>query len=141
MRKVWSVIITCLLSLWWCSIQPAYAADLKPIVLHPDYNHKKYAPKPTNNDIVRHFRAYTTCFDGDDDDDGDGTPDKWAIPHWVAYQIKRYPGTLSKGPKRPSPWITDIDLYNKGSFKLLITKAVLITGIALLCAVGRLAHG
>ena len=101
MRKVWSVLLTCLLSLCWCSIQTVYAADLKPIVLHPDYNHTKYAPKPTNNDIVRHFRAYTTCFDGDDDDDGDGIPDKWAIPHWVAYEIKQCPGTLSKGPKRP----------------------------------------
>ena len=114
MHRAWRIFFICLLSLCWCSIQIVYAANLKPIVLHPDYNHTKYAPKPTNNDIVRHFRAYTTCFDGDDDDDGDGTPDKWAIPHWVAYEIKQFPGTLSKGPKRPSPWITDIDLYNKG---------------------------
>ena len=35
------------------------------------------------------FAAYATCFDGEEDDDGDGVPDKWAIPHWVAYKIKR----------------------------------------------------
>ena len=114
MHRAWRIFFICLFALGSFFIQTVWAAEFKPIVLHSDYNHTKYAPKPTNNDIVRHFRAYTTCFDGDDDDNGDGTPDKWAIPHWVAYEIKQFPGTLSKGPKRPSPWITDIDLYNKG---------------------------
>lgn len=27
--------------------------DLKPIVLDPSYNHTKYAPKPTEEDIIR----------------------------------------------------------------------------------------
>ena len=96
------------------SAQPLGATDFKPIVLDPNYNHTKYAPIPNQNDIVRQFRAYTTCFDGDDDDDGDGVPDKWAIPEWVAYEIKKYPGELPKGPKRPSPWITDLNLFNQG---------------------------
>jgi hypothetical protein len=73
--------------------QTSIAASLKPIQLHPDYNNTKYAPECTNNDILRQFRAYTTCFDGADDDDGDGTADKWAIPQWVAYEIKRCPET------------------------------------------------
>ncbi len=113
MRKVWLVIFICSVSFVLGFGPMALAADFKPIDLHPDYNHTKYAPEPSNNDIVRHFRAYTTCFDGDDDDDGDGIPDKWAIPHWVAYEIKRYPGKLPKSP-RQSKRITDIDLYNKG---------------------------
>jgi endonuclease G len=94
-------------------MSPALAADLKPIELRPDYNHTKYAPLPGEQDIVRQFRAYTTCFDGPDDDDGDGQPDLWAIPQWVAYEIKRYPGPLPKGPKRPRPWITDGDLHGQ----------------------------
>ena len=92
---------------------PALSVDLKQVELHPDYNHTKYAPIPNQNDIVRQFRAYTTCFDGDDDDNGDGISDKWAIPHWVAYEIKEYPGELEKAPDRPSEWITDIDLFNQ----------------------------
>lgn len=114
MRKIWLVIFICSVSFVLSFAQMARAARFKSIIPHPDYNHTKYAPKPSNNDIVRHFRAYTTCFDGDDDDDGDGIPDKWAIPHWVAYEIKRYPGKLPKSPRRPCKWITDIDLYNKG---------------------------
>ena len=55
----------------------SHAANFEPIELHPDYNHTKYAPKCNLNDITKEFRAYTTCFDGaDDDDNGDGTPDK-----------------------------------------------------------------
>ena len=48
--------------------QALWAANFKPIELHPDYNHTKYAPVPSSNDIVRQIRAYTACFDGDDDD-------------------------------------------------------------------------
>ena len=113
MKRAWFVAFICFVILGVFSLPPLWAAGLKPIELHPDYNHTKYAPVPNHNDIVRHFRAYTTCFDGDDDDDGDGISDEWAIPHWVAYEIKRYPGELGKGPKRPSPWITDTDLFNQ----------------------------
>ncbi len=114
MKRSWFVAFICFVILGIFSFPPLWAAELKPIELHPDYNHTKYAPVPAPNDIVRHFRAYTTCFDGDDDDDGDGISDKLAIPHWVAYEIKKYPGELGKGPKRPSPWITDLDLFNQG---------------------------
>jgi endonuclease G len=90
------------------------AGTLKPIVLDPSYAHVKYAPLCGDQDILRQFRAYTTCFDGADDDDGDGTPDKWAVPHWVAYQMKKYEGDLGTCPPRPNPWITDLDLYAQG---------------------------
>lgn len=92
----------------------AYSATFKPIILDPSYNHTKYAPQCSDQDILRKFRAYATCFDGPDDDDGDGVPDKWAVPHWVAYEIKRYPGVLGKGPKRPPRWITDSYLFARG---------------------------
>ena len=79
--------------------------------MDPSYNHVKYAPiPPLDGNIVTHFRAYTTCFDGADDDNGDGTPAQWAIPHWVAYEIKSYDGELGKY-NRPSPWITVKELY------------------------------
>ena len=45
------------------------AAELKPIVLDPSYNHDKYQTLP--KDIIREFRAYTVSFDSDDDDNGD----------------------------------------------------------------------
>ena len=92
----------------------AHSASFKPIILDPSYDHTKYAPQCSNQDILRKFRAYTTCFDGPDDDDGDGLPDKLAVPHWVAYEIKQYPGVLGKGPKRPPRWITDEDLFTQG---------------------------
>ena len=86
----------------------AWSAKFKPIVLHSKYKHDRYVTKP--KDIVRKFRAYLTSFDSADDDDGDGKPDRWGIPHFVAYEIKRFRGTLGKGPKRPSNWITDKEL-------------------------------
>ena len=93
----------------------AEAAQLKPIHLHPDYDHARYVTLPTDqSDIVRHFRAYTTVFDGADDDDGDGVPDALGIPEFVTYELKRHPGNLGKAPDRPSPWITDSALRQAG---------------------------
>jgi endonuclease G, mitochondrial len=113
MRKIKIFLSVGLLMLSLFIGQSLPAADFKSNNLDPTYDHTKYAPN-CNHDILRQFTAYSTCFDGDDDDDGDGKSDKWAIPEWVAYEIKAYPGKLPKGPKRPSEWITDIDLYNKG---------------------------
>ena len=85
------------------------AADLKPIVLAPGYQHDRFNTQP--KDIIRCFRAYTVSFDGQDDNDGDGSPDRWGIPEWVTYEMRKTPENLGKGPKRPSPWITDKALY------------------------------
>lgn len=92
----------------------ATAAKLKPIDLHPDYEHDKYGTEPV--DDLHEFRAYITSFDSDDDDDGDGIGDVLGIPEFVAYEIRRWPGpgALPKGPRRPSPWITDKDLAEAG---------------------------
>ena len=114
LRRSWLLISTGLITFGLWSGQVVWAASFETIVIRLEYNHTKYAPKPVEDDIVRRFAAYTTCFDGEDDDDGDGTPDKWAIPHWVAYEIKRYPGQLPDPPKPPSNWITDRALFTQG---------------------------
>ncbi len=90
----------------WLTLS-ASAANLRPIELLPSFDHDKYAPTPNGDDIVGEFRAYTTCFDGADDDNGDGTPDLWGIPHWVAYEMHKAPDGLGTAPDRPSKWITD----------------------------------
>ena len=91
------------------------AADYKPINLDPSYNHDRFSTVVTGpageQNHIRNFRAYMTVFDGADDDNGDGVEDRLAIPHYVAYEMRRYEGTLKKGPKRPSPWITDKKLW------------------------------
>ena len=94
------------------------AADFKPIVLHPDYDHDRFGTHVTGEagktNYRRAFRAYVTVFDGEDDDNGDGIEDRLGIPHFVAYEIKEHQGTLPKGPKRPNTWITDKELWKKG---------------------------
>ena len=97
-----------------CLLAPsAMAESLKPIVLDPTYKHDRFGTMP--RDTVREFRAYTTSFDGADDNDGNGTADKWGIPEWVAYEIKALPpGTvLGTGPPRPG-WMTEAALFETG---------------------------
>jgi endonuclease G, mitochondrial len=86
-----------------------FAADYKPIELDPSYLHDKWGTTPV--DIRREFRAYTVSFDSADDDDGDEIADVWGIPHWVAYEIKKFEGDLGAAPGRPSPWLTDKPLH------------------------------
>ena len=76
----------------------------------PGYEHDRWGTKPT--DIVRRFEAFTVSFDGADDDDGDGDDDYWRVPHWVAYEIKAYPGEV---PTYGRPgWFTDRSLFRQG---------------------------
>lgn len=86
-------------------------ADPQPIVLDPSYDHDKYHTLP--RDIIREFRAYTTSFDSDDDNDGDAVGDVLGIPEWVAYEIKRYDGDCIPTQPRP-PWFSDVDLVDEG---------------------------
>ncbi len=94
------------------------AAKYKPIVPHPDYRHDRWVTKVLgpagSKNYEKKFRAYVSVFDGEDDDNGDGIPNMLGVPHFVAYEMKRYVGTLKKGPKRPRPWITDKALWKKG---------------------------
>jgi len=85
-------------------VTSAVAAELKPIVLHPDYEHDKWGTQP--KEYTKQFRAYTVSFDSADDDDGDDQPDVWGIPQWVAYEIKAFEGELGPGPSRPD-WMID----------------------------------
>lgn len=101
------IAMLCMLVAW-----NAHGASLKPIVLDDSYRHDRWDIQP--KDLVRQFRAYTTSFDSNDDDNEDGEPDILGIPEWVAYELRRYDGELPKGPKRPSPWITDKTLHAQG---------------------------
>lgn len=83
------------------------ATEFKPITLRPDYQHDRFVTKPT--EIVREFEAFTTSFDWMQDDG-----QAWGIPDFVAYEMKKLTKPLGKGPKRPSPWITDAELRKQG---------------------------
>lgn len=76
------------------------AAEYKPIVQAPFYDHTKYSPDCTG--YLKRFRAYTTCFDTKADD---GVA--WRIPDFVSYHMRAYKGDLPPGPDRPSSWITE----------------------------------
>ena len=67
--KKFTTIFGILIIVFSISYNIAWAAKLKRIVLHPDYNHDKFVTVPT--DIVKKFRAYITSFDSDDDDNGE----------------------------------------------------------------------
>ena len=86
------------------------ASDYRPIVLNPDYNHDKWQTQP--RDHIFKFAAYTVSFDGADDNDNDTDSDKWGIPEWVAFEIKKM-GTDHYLDKRPN-WMTDVTLYDQG---------------------------
>ncbi|NQU22684.1 MAG: DNA/RNA non-specific endonuclease [Candidatus Nealsonbacteria bacterium] len=99
---------TLLLLLWPVAV---LGAELKPVVLDPTYEHDKYVTQP--RDLVKEFRAFTVSFDSADDDDGDEIADVWAIPHWVAYEIKPSDDPPTSGPDRPK-WMTIPDLRASG---------------------------
>ena len=82
----------------------------KPIVVPRGYEHDYWKTKP--REIVQKFQAFTVSFDKDDDDNRDRIRDRWAIPHWVAYEVKRFPSRLAPGPDRPT-WFTDRKLFEK----------------------------
>jgi endonuclease G, mitochondrial len=74
-----------------------------------DHDHWQTTPR----DIVRTSEAFILSFDSDDDNNGDRKPDRWAIPEWVAYEVKKNTRNLGPAPDRPS-WTTDATLFRKG---------------------------
>ena len=74
------------------------------------YEHDKWGTLP--RDLFFEFEAYVVSFDSADDDDGDGKPDRWGIPEFVAYEIRRKSKkhSLKKRPK----WMTNKKLYETG---------------------------
>jgi DNA/RNA endonuclease G (NUC1) len=109
MHLIRAVVLGLVLAL---SFALARATDFKPEAIDNSYQHDKYGTMP--RDLVRQFRAYIVSFDSADDDDGDGKPDMRGIPEWVSYEMRRVPRKLKTGPKRPSPWITDPELFKAG---------------------------
>ncbi len=85
-------------------------SDYRPIVLDPSYEHDKWQTQP--QDHIFKFAAYTVSFDGVDNNDSDSDSDKWGIPEWVAFEIKRVVADhhLDKRPK----WMTDDALFDQG---------------------------
>ncbi|MBL9084521.1 MAG: DNA/RNA non-specific endonuclease [Planctomycetales bacterium] len=76
-----------------------------------EYEHDAWQTSP--NDLTYEFRAFTSSFDSSDDNDGDGTPDIWAIPEWVSYEIHAG-GERPEYESRPSTWMTIPELYDDG---------------------------
>lgn len=83
-----------------------FATEFKPITLRPDYHHDRFVTKPT--ELVFQFEAFTASFDSLEDDN-----QARGIPDFVAYEMKKLSAPLGKGPKRPSPWITDAALAQR----------------------------
>ena len=75
-----------------------------------NFEHDKWGTQP--RDLFFEFDAFVVSFDGPDDDDGDGKPDLWGIPEFVAYEIRRS-DEKHKLPKRPK-WTTDEKLFKAG---------------------------
>jgi len=83
--------------------QQAPGTGYKPIILDSTYQHTKWGIEPS--DLIYTFAAYTTSFDSDDDNNGDGVGDLWGIPEWVAYEIKKQVGPETPDYDRPT-WLT-----------------------------------
>lgn len=94
-------------------LAPAYAQKpkdgtrYKEIIYKSGYDHDKWITLP--QDRLFKFRAYTTSFDGEDDDNGDGIADRWGVPEWVAFEIRKK--TIHVKADRPSPWLSEETLY------------------------------
>lgn len=91
--------------------QTAPGRGYETITLHPGYDHTKWGIEPS--DLVYYFAAYTTSFDGTDDNNSDGKDDVWGIPEWVAYEVKEEKNDGVDKYSRPK-WLTDDELNKKG---------------------------
>lgn len=115
-RSIYSAIFILLLSLNLIgvplnlNVHDAPGKRYKEIKIDPSYEHTKWGIEPS--DILYKFAAYTTSFDSDDDNNGDGVSDIWGIPEWVAYEVKRKTKEIEKY-NRPK-WMTDDELHKKG---------------------------
>jgi endonuclease G len=103
-----TTVIFCLLLCLCCPL-PLFS-QYAPIVLDESYEHDKWGTGP--RDLMFFFEAYTVSFDSGDDNNGDGRPDLWGIPEWVAYEIKAF---TEDHPLAVRPrWMTDPELYAAG---------------------------
>ena len=108
MRAIFASALLVVLS--WSHVA-AQEGCLKRIESPPTgYDHNKFGVAPT--DQHRTFSAYVVSFDGSDDDNGDGTADKWRVPEWVAYEMRA--SESPKSSKRPRNWCYDETLDAEG---------------------------
>lgn len=101
------VLLVASLVVWPLWSQSPPGNKYKPIVMDSTYHHTKWGIAPS--DLLYHFAAYTSSFDSDDDDNGDGVGDLLAIPEWVAYEVKEKLGPDIPTYTRPT-WMTDDSL-------------------------------
>ncbi len=99
------------LSLHYGFAQNPLGSGYKPIQIDSSYEHNKWGISPT--DMPYYFAAYTLSFDSEDDNNADGSGDKWAIPEWVAYEVKRKTNQEEPSYSRPS-WMTVDSLFELG---------------------------
>lgn len=86
-------------------------------VANPDgYEHDHFGTEP--RDLFRNFGGFVVSFDSEDDNDGDGTEDRWGIPEWVSHEIRSFgsedAGTCIPTGERPSTWFTELALFSNG---------------------------
>lgn len=93
------------------SVREAPGKGYRPIVLAEGYEHDRWVTTP--HDLLFQFAAFTSSFDSDDDDNGDGKPDRWGIPEWVAYEVKAA-DRVELHRDRPGRWLTCDSLYHLG---------------------------
>ncbi len=88
---------------------PLIILSISAVLSAAPYEHDKWGTAP--RDIFFKFDTFVVSFDGPDDDDGDGKPDLWGIPEFVAYEIRR----LEKKYKAKRPrWTSNEKLFKAG---------------------------
>jgi endonuclease G len=109
-KKIFSIIFAVFFCVCCYGQEAKDGNKYKDIVYEAGYAHNKWGITPA--DHVFTFRAYTTSFDGEDDNDGDGVGDKWGVPEWVAFEVRRK--TMQVKASRPSTWMSEETLYAPG---------------------------
>ncbi len=79
------------------------SARPKPIEIPEGYEHDKWNTAP--DDAIRKFGAFTSSFDTDDDDTGDGVKDLWGIPQSRKSTKRRF--EASSAPSLSNKFSTD----------------------------------
>jgi DNA/RNA endonuclease G (NUC1) len=74
----------------------------------PKYDHDKWKTEP--RELFFEYEAFCLSFDGPDDDDADGNEDRWGIPIWVSYNVRKKD---KEHPAKRPKWTTDKDLFQK----------------------------
>lgn len=88
--------------------QASLSAGYKAIEIDSSYEHLAWGIEP--HDKLYHFAAFVCSFDTEDDNNGDGSLDRWGIPEWVAYEVKKKGSLEVEHYSRPK-WMTVDSLH------------------------------